>query len=93
MKEIKIDKNSLYDLYIIKNKAVYEVAEILNCSIATINRLLKKFGIKKDISLRNQKIKETINSRTEDEKLAYANKISKAKKGKQTKEPWNKGLH
>ena len=93
MKEIKIDKNSLYDLYIIKNKTVYEVAEILNCSIATINRLLKKFGIKKDISLRNKKIKETINSRTEDEKLAYANKISKARKGKQTKEPWNKGLH
>ena len=69
MKKIKIDKNSLYDLYIIENKTVYEIAEILNCGIATVNRLLKKFEIKKDISLRNQKIKETINLRTEEEKL------------------------
>ena len=47
MKKIKIDKNSLYDLYIIENKTVYEIAETLNCGIATVNRLLKKFGIKK----------------------------------------------
>ena len=29
MKKIKIDKNSLYDLYIIENKTVYEIAKIL----------------------------------------------------------------
>ena len=94
MKKIKIDKNSLYDLYIIENKTVYEIAETLNCGIATINRLLKKFGIKKDISLRNQKIKETINLRTEEEKLEISQSISKAVKGKHNNQiPWNKGLH
>ena len=92
--KIKIDKDSLYNLYIIENKTVSEIALFLNCGQATVNRLLKKFEIKKDISLRNQKIKETINSRTEEEKLEISQNISKAAKGKHINQvPWNKGKH
>ena len=54
-----LEKDSAHspsDYYGEDTKTVYEIAETLNCGIATVNRLLKKFGIKKDISLRNKKI-------------------------------------
>lgn len=43
-----IDKDTIYDLYITKNKSVEEVAKILNVSKDTILRRLKKYQIKKE---------------------------------------------
>ena len=42
-----IDKDTIYDLYITKNKSVEEVAKILDVSKDTILRRLKKYKIKK----------------------------------------------
>ena len=58
MKNIQIDRDVLYDLYIIQNMSVIEVAKILNVSKFTINDRLKRYGIKKDkdsISLQREK--------------------------------------
>ena len=52
MKSLNLDKNILYDLYIIKKKTSYEIAKILNCSQPTIFTYLKKYKIKS----RNQSI-------------------------------------
>lgn len=43
-----IDKDTIYDLYIKKNKSVEEVAKILDVSKDTILRRLKKYQIKKE---------------------------------------------
>ena len=43
-----IDKDTIYDLYITKNKSVEEVAKILDVSKFTITDRLKRYGIKKD---------------------------------------------
>lgn len=43
-----IDKDTIYDLYITKNKSVEEVAKILDVSKDTILRRLKKYQIKKE---------------------------------------------
>lgn len=48
MKNIQIDRDVLYDLYITQNMSVIEVAKILNVSKFTINDRLKRYGIKKD---------------------------------------------
>ena len=48
MKNIQIDRDVLYDLYITQNMKVIEVAKILKVSKFTINDRLKRYGIKKD---------------------------------------------
>lgn len=89
-----IEKDDLYKLYIEENKTVPEISKMFQTSTSSVNRKLKRFGIKKDISLRNKKISETIQSRTNEEKNEYSNKISSARKGKGLGvEPWNKGKH
>ena len=58
MKNIQIDRNVLYDLYITQNKSIIEVAKILGVSRNTILRSLCKNQIKKDkdsISLQREK--------------------------------------
>lgn len=58
MKNIQIDRDVLYDLYITQNKSIIEVAKILNVSRNTILRSLYKNQIKKDkdsISLQREK--------------------------------------
>lgn len=50
MKNIEIDRDVLYDLYITQNKSIIEVAKILDVSKDTILRRLKKYKIKKDRS-------------------------------------------
>jgi transposase len=42
-----IDRNTLADLYIHQNKPVHELAVYFNCSEMTVNRYLKKYGIRK----------------------------------------------
>lgn len=48
MKNIQIDRDVLYDLYITQNMSVIEVAKMLNVSRFTITDRLKKYRIKKD---------------------------------------------
>ena len=48
MKNIQIDRDVLYDLYITQNKSTIQVAKILNVSKFTIVDRLKRYGIKKD---------------------------------------------
>lgn len=48
MKNIQIDRDVLYDLYITQNNSAIEVAKILNVSKFTIVDRLKRYGIKKD---------------------------------------------
>lgn len=61
MKNIQIDRDVLYDLYITQNKSIIEVAKILNVSRNTILKSLRKNQIKKDKdAVRLQKEKTTI---------------------------------
>lgn len=46
-----ITKESLYELYIIKNMRRYEVAQHFGCSDVLIKKLLQKFNIKKPFEL------------------------------------------
>ena len=48
MKNIQIDRDVLYDLYITQNNSAIQVAKILNVSKFTIVDRLKRYGIKKD---------------------------------------------
>ena len=48
MKNIQINRDVLYDLYITQNNSAIEVAKMLNVSKFTIVDRLKKYGIKKD---------------------------------------------
>ena len=48
MKNIQIDRDVLYDLYITQNNSAIEVAKILKVSKFTITDRLKRYGIKKD---------------------------------------------
>ena len=48
MKNIQIDRDVLYDLYITQNNFTIQVAKILNVSKFTIVDRLKRYGIKKD---------------------------------------------
>lgn len=93
-KIITFTKEELNKLYIIENLTVDEIAKKLLISIASVNRFLKKFDIKKPESLRAQKISKTKQAMSDAEKKEYANKISKARIGKGLGiEPWNKGKH
>ena len=59
MKKVNIDKDWLYDQYIIQNKNIEEIAEELGTGRKPIMRSLKEFGIKKDISDVIEKRKST----------------------------------
>lgn len=48
MKNIQIDRDVLYDLYITQNNSTIQVAKILGVSKVTIVDRLKRYGIKKD---------------------------------------------
>jgi len=43
----KIEKDELFDLYIIQNKTIKELSVIYNCAINTINKNLRKYNINK----------------------------------------------
>lgn len=53
-KKMKIDKDWLYQKYIIENLNVVEISKIKNCNSSTIARRLFKFDIKKDKTIRNK---------------------------------------
>ena len=59
MKKVNIDKDLLYDQYIIQNKNIEEIAEELGVGRKPVMRSLKEFGIKKDISDIVEKRKST----------------------------------
>ena len=63
MKKVNIDKDLLYDQYIIQNKNIEEIAEELGVGRKPVMRSLKEFGIKKDISdiVEKRKAKEQSN--------------------------------
>ena len=70
--KLKIDKEELYNLYIIKNLSAKDIANIYNVSGALINLRLKELGIKKD----RQKIVESI-SNTMEKKYGVRNIFQK----------------
>ena len=87
-----ITDEKLKELYITQNLTVVEIANHYNLGTATINRLLKKYDIKKSEEQRRLAISKTKQNKTEEEKLLYSKHISEAKKGKGTGiAPWNKG--
>jgi hypothetical protein len=43
----KIEKDELFDLYVIQNKTIKELSVIYNCVINTINKNLRKYNINK----------------------------------------------
>lgn len=82
----------LKELYLVKNLTVKEIAEKYQLGTATINRLLKKYNIKKSEEQRRAAISKTKQNKTEEEKFLYSKHISVARKGKGTGAiPWNKG--
>ena len=90
--KIIIDRDKLYELYIIQNLSVIEIAKLLQLSTSTINRQLKTYAIKKDESARRANISKTKQAKTEEEKKIYSQHISEARKGKGLGQvPWNKG--
>lgn len=88
------EQTELETLYIVKNHSVNEMSVLLHISTATINRLLKKYNIKKTEEARRANISKTKRAKTEEEKIEYSKHISEARKGKGLgKIPWNKGKH
>lgn len=59
MKERKIDSDTLFDLYIIKNMNIVEIANLLNISQSAIGKKLKKYNIKKDRQIIVENTKKT----------------------------------
>jgi predicted transcriptional regulator len=49
-----IERDLLYQLYIVENKGQKEIAEIIGCSQLTIGNYVKKYKIKKDLCLINE---------------------------------------
>lgn len=87
-----LTEDELKKLYITKNLTVKEIAENFAIGTATVNRLLKKYNIKKSEEQRRLAISKTKQNKTEAEKLLYSKHISEARKGKGLGiEPWNKG--
>ena len=85
------EKNELENLYITQNHSVNEVSALLQISTATINRLLKKYNIKKTEASRRANISKTKQAKTAIERAEYAKHISAARKGKGLGQiPWNK---
>lgn len=87
-----LTEEKLTELYITRNLTVKEIAENHNLGTATVNRLLKKYNIKKSEEQRRAAISKTKQNKTEEEKLLYSQHISEARKGKGIGvAPWNKG--
>jgi hypothetical protein len=87
-----LTEEKLKELYLINNLTVKEIAETFNLGTATINRKLRQYDIKKSEEQRRSAISKTKQSKTEEEKLLYAQHISEARKGKGLGvDPWNKG--
>lgn len=59
MKEIKVSKEELYNLYITRNMNIVEIADKLNISQSSIGKKLKKYGIKKDRKIITENTKRT----------------------------------
>ena len=59
MKRVEINKDWLFDQYIVQNKNIEEIAEILGIGKKPVIRSLKEYSIKKDASLINKKRAET----------------------------------
>ena len=59
VKERKIDSDTLFDLYIIKNMNIVEIANLLNISQSAIGKKLKKYNIKKDRQIIVENTKKT----------------------------------
>lgn len=87
-----LTEEKLTELYLDKNLTVKEIAESYELGVATVNRILKKYNIKKSELQRRLAISYTKQNKTEEEKLLYSKKISEARKGKGLGiTPWNKG--
>ena len=84
---MKINKEQLYQLYIIENKSREEVAHFTNLSNNRIKYLLSKYKIIKDKKLCNELLSKA-NTGKKRSILTRIN-ISNSKKGNI---PWNKGL-
>lgn len=87
-----LTKEKLENLYRIDNLTVKEIAEKFSLGTATVNRLLKKYDIKKSEEQRRLAISKTKQAKSEEEKLLYSKHVSEARKGKGAGiTPWNKG--
>lgn len=90
----KPDKEQLTKLYIIDNLSAIEVATKFQVSLATVNRWLKEYQVKKSKDQRLANVSKTKQAKTMEEKKLYSDHISKARKGKGLGvAPWNKGKH
>lgn len=88
------NKTVLEKMYIAENQSAKEISIVSGLSIATINRLLKKYDIKKTELARRANISKTKQAKTQEEKIEYSKHISEARKGKGIGvAPWNKGKH
>ena len=63
MKKIMIEKDVLYDLYIIKNMNIKDISKQLNTSISTISKKINSYGIKKDKKIITSNFKKTMKER------------------------------
>lgn len=87
-----LTEEKLKELYLINNLTVKEIAEAFNLGMATVNRKLKQYNIKKSEEQRRSAISKTKQNKTDEEKLIYSKHISEARKGKGVGvAPWNKG--
>ena len=90
----KPDKEQLTKLYTVDNLSAIEVATKFQVSLATVNRWLKEYQVKKSKDQRLANVSKTKQAKTEEEKKLYSEHISKARKGKGLGiTPWNKGKH
>ena len=87
-----LTEEKLTELYIVENLTVSAIAAQYNLGTATVNRLLKKYQIKKSEEQRRAAISMTKQNKTDEDKLLYSQRISEARKGKGIGiAPWNKG--
>ncbi len=87
-----LTEEKLKELFLEQNLTVKEIAKNYNLGTATINRLLKKYSIRKSEDQRREAISNTKQNKTEEEKALYSKHISEARKGKGLGvAPWNKG--
>ena len=87
MKAMEISKEQLYQLYIIENKSMEEVAYFTNLSDNRIKYLLKLYKLRKPKNLHYKLISKSNTGKILS--LETRNKISNSRKGKIA---WNKGL-
>ena len=85
MKKIEIDRDELYEKYIVKNLQQKEIAEQYNCSVSVIQRHLSKYGIKKDKQKWLQNVKKNNLKKYGVENISMLKEVKEKKKQKAIK--------